>query len=117
MNTVDDYTPRDWTPVDVSFDFDVEIRPLVQTSPLSEHMCAMESQMTRNLPEGVEPFFYDVEQVWAGMDTVYGVSDLFVATQEFVFPDGTVAREGALLFSIHRMDLAAKTRTILVENL
>lgn len=116
MNSQKDYTPRDWAVVEVAFD--VDFKDSVQTSPLAENACGIDSEMADRLEKrGAEPFYYDVEQVFAGIDKVYGLSDLFVTTKDFTFPDGTVAREGALIYAIHRLDFDAKTRTVLVEKI
>lgn len=108
-----DYTPRNWTLVKVPFDLDLSQHTTI--SPLNEYSCGMDSAKAKNLRPEVERFYYDYEQLSAGLDTVYGASDLRVTTSEFTFEDGTVAREGALILVTYDMDMDAQTFTAMVE--
>ena len=108
-----DYTPRNWNLVKVPFDLDLSKHTTI--SPLNEHSCGMDSGMDKRLRPEVERFYYDYEQLSAGLDKVYGASDLRVTTSEFTFEDGTIAREGALILITYDMDMEAKTFTAMVE--
>lgn len=114
-NTKEDYTPRDWAVVDIPFS--TKFEDSVTKSPLINSTCGVDSEKAERMSLLIEPFYYDIEQAYAGLNKVYGVSDLFVATKDFILPGGVMVKEGALVFAIHRMDFDAGTRTLLVEKI
>jgi len=79
----------------------------------------MESSAAASLEEmGITDVFYtDLEQEIAGLDESYGSFGLKEAAEDFELPDGTVIKEGALVFTVTRMDMEAMTMTTLFEKL
>lgn len=113
-----DYTTRNWTVKELPFDA-VEALP-TEASPFSnDHIFGLESHYAERAEEqGItDVFYYDLEQEIAGLDKTYGLESLKVASENFTLEDGTEIKEGALIFSIYRMDLEAKTLTTLFEVL
>lgn len=115
MNTKHAYFPHDWTLVEVPFTSEFE--EYLETSPLNATTCGMDSEMAKNMRDDVEPFYYDLEQLEAGLDTVYGVSDLKVATQDFNITDEVRVSKGALVLGTYHMDTKRMVRTMMVENI
>lgn len=112
------YTTRNWIVQELPFGAAKEL-PLLTASIPSSNIVAMVSPAAEGLEQnGVENVFYtDIEQEAAGLDGIYGSSGLNQAAERFELPDGTVIEEGALVFTVTRLDMAAGTMTTLFERL
>jgi len=112
------YNPRNWIVRELPIGAVAEY-PTVKASIPDSRIVAMESSAAASLEAmGVTDVFYtDLEQEIAGLDESYGSSGLKQATEDFELPDGTVIKEGALVFTVTRMDMEAMTMTTLFEEL
>jgi len=113
-----DYTTRNWATKELPFEA-VKTMPTKDAPFLNDHICGMESHYAVKAEEqGVTAvFYYDLEQEIAGLDKTYGIESLKAAAEDFTLEDGTKIKEGALIFSVYRMNLEAKTLTVLFEVL
>jgi len=62
-------------------------------------------------------FYGDLEQEAAGLEESYGYGELQEAAEDFILPDGTEIKAGALVLTVTRMDMAAGTMTTLFEKI
>jgi hypothetical protein len=112
------YTARNWIVRDLPFGT-LDGYPLVEADIPNAHIVTMVSPAADALDShGVTNVFYtDLEQEVAGLDTNYGSTGLKAAAEDFVLPDGTEIKVGALVFTVTRMDMEAGTMTTLFEKL
>jgi len=111
-----DYTTRNWTIRELSFEA-IDALPKEASSFDTDDIVGMTSQAAVNKEENgiTHVFYFDLEQEAAGIDKTYGCAEIFAATEDFSLEDGAEIKAGALIFPIHRMDFEAMTQTVLFE--
>lgn len=62
------------------------------------------------------PFYFDIEQLEAGLDTIYGVSSLRKLSSDYKAPSGTLYKKDALVFQITAIDEETGLRVVLFEK-
>lgn len=118
MDTTSSINDRKWRIVELSAD---ELRAIPRTEKPSipdVFVCGSDSQAAKYLEKkGVEPFYYDYQQLEAGLDKVYGLSRVSDFAEDYEFADGSKAKAGALLMELSKFDMETYLFTVLVEEI
>lgn len=118
MDTSSSINDRKWRIAELSAD---ELRAIPRTEKPSipeDFVCGSDSQAAKDLEkEGIEPFYYDYQQLEAGLDKVYGMSRVSDFAEDYLFADGTVAKASALLMELSKFDPETFIFTVLVEEI
>lgn len=112
-----DYIPRKWKTVTLH-QSELESLPLdTDVIPMSR-VCGLESRVGEDLVKrGVTPFYYDYEQLEAGLPVAYGLSSIGALTEDFVFADFGIGYRGALVMELTYVDMETGLFTLLVEDI
>lgn len=118
MDTTSSINDRKWRIVELSMD-ELKGLPLAEKPAISEHLvCGSDSQAAKDLEKrGIEPFYYDYQQLEAGLDKIYGMSRVGDFAEDYEFSDGSKAKAGALLMELSKFDPETFIFTVLVEEL
>lgn len=114
-----EYETRNWKIIELSG----EAREAIPTAvaPQDEFVCGLGSDYGDRLEKSGSPVFYfDLEQLEAGIEESYGMGQLLVLTEDYTLPGGFEAKAGALVAPIHRMlkgDSGELIFTVMVEDL
>lgn len=108
----DDYTPRKWVLAEIPFDtrFDA-----VEAEE-QDWVCGLGSVVASSrLRSGRPVFYFDYEQLEAGLDSVYGGSILQRLVSPVTLPDGTIIPAGNLYMRTYKTDDAMTVRWDMFE--
>lgn len=118
MDTTSSINDRKWRIVELSVD-ELNGLPLAENPAISDRLvCGIDSQAAKVLEKkGVEPFYYDYQQLEAGLDRVYGLTRVRDFAEDYLFADGTVAKAGALIMELSKFVPETFIFTALVEEI
>lgn len=115
--TMTDYIPRKWKTVTLH-QSELNSIPLDTDAIPMNRVCGLDSAMAKDLERrGVIPFYYDYEQIEAGLPVAYGLSNIGVLTEDFVFGDFGLGYAGALVMELTYVDTETGVFTLLVEDI
>lgn len=102
---------------------EIEALPVTEQKPVLEmFICGVDSSVAdRHRETGTEEllFYYDLEQVEAGLDKVYGMMSLDALAEDWTSPDGTVHHAGALVMvvsALTRLESGGMLFAVLVSS-
>lgn len=108
----EDYTPRKWVLAEVPF----AARFDSVEADEQKWVCGMDSPVAASrLRNGSPVFYFDYEQLEAGLDDVYGIGQLQRLTSPVTLPDGTFIPAGNLYVRTYKADDALTTRWDMFE--
>lgn len=118
MDTTRSINDRKWRIVELPA-AELKAIPKSEKPSIPEHLvCGSDSQVATNLEkQGIEPFYYDYQQLEGGLDRVYGLSRVSDLAEDYEFSDGTTAKAGALLMELSKFDPETFIFTVLVEDI
>lgn len=118
MDTSSSINDRKWRIIEISAD-ELRALPLAEKPSIPEDIvCGSDSQVAKDLEKrGTEPFYYDYQQLEAGLDRVYGLSRVRDFAEDYSFADGTVAKAGALIMELSKFDMETYLFTALIEEI
>lgn len=112
------YTTRDWKSYDLPLGtFKGDRYPVAPSSLNRGGIMGTDSPMAARREESGRPVFYfDLEQLEAGMDATYGMGELLEAQEDFHLEEGILVLKGALIAPLTKVNIETGTGIYLIER-